>query len=158
MDLWRARKRYRQLGLRLRRSKTRSEALRRAEEQVIVALLLGDRLETERSVLRFARRCAQARLRRLRAWVEGAGLLAEASVPLVRRGDEAAVEDLRRVLGGLGAVDAAAAAHQLLVELSLLDARLADTQARINRVGVVAGQHLEQLLSYLHAGLDQLNA
>lgn len=152
MELWQVRKRFRALGLRLRKLKGRAPALQHAEEQVLVALCLGERLETELSVLRFARRCTEARMRRLRLWLEGTGMLMREGLPLIRRDDLGALADFEALLASMGASDAAAMARQSLVELQSFDARIEDVRVRIARVGVVADQHLAHLERSLQAG------
>ena len=152
MELWQVRKRFKALGLRLRKRKGRAPALQQAEEQVLVALCLGERLETELSVLRFARRCTEARMRRLRLWFENTGLLAREGLPLIRRDDLGALTDFEAVLSARGASDAAAMARQSLAEVQSFDARIEDVRVRIARVGVVADQHLAHLERSLQAG------
>src|SRR3990167_7082296 len=99
MELWQVRKEYRQLAMRLRRRKEPlGFDLELVEERVLAALVLCDRFETELCVLRLARRCARARLRRVRNWVEGSGIFQSIPPTLARKDDEPAADDLVRAL------------------------------------------------------------
>jgi hypothetical protein len=152
MELWQVRKRFKPLRSRVRRLRRRSLAVQQAEEQVIVALCLGERLETELSVLHFTQRCAEARLKRMRLWLEGASMMMKSPSPLVAPEHREAVERLEVRLSAVGAHDAAATARQLLSELQSLTARLDDVRLRAGRVTQLALEHLEQLERSLQAG------
>lgn len=145
MELWRVRKEYRQLAVRLRRSLARVVTVDLAEEHVLVMLGMGDRLETELSVLRHARRSARARLRRLRGWLEGAGVLKNLPPTLSRRPDELAIAELAYVLGERGFHEAAALISHLRRELLHLDGRIADTRERLQRLSDNSRELFERL-------------
>jgi hypothetical protein len=146
MDLWQVRKRYRSTAARLRRMKNADPAVLAAEEQLLVTLLLGDRLETERSVFRYAVRSARARLRRLRGWLDAAVLAADMNTSLVRREDEPAVMELQRYMERTGATSAAQVIEQLRGELAHLEGRVRDISARLGRVSQAASAHFERLV------------
>lgn len=139
MDLWQVRRRYRQLGARLRRVEGNGP-LKQAEEVVVASLLLADRLETELAVLRFARKCAQGRLGRVQAWLEHTALLKDAPRAVFNVAEEAEL-----FLAKLGADSLAAALGQLQLELRTLDHRVSELHARITRLGEVASDHFATL-------------
>lgn len=139
MDLWQVRKRYRQLGVRLRRVEGNG-LLKQAEEEVVAALLLADRLETELAVLRFARKCAQGRLGRVRAWLEHTALLKDAPCTLFERPDEPEL-----FLAKLGAQSLAGVLGQLQLELRSLDRRARETRDRLLRLAESAAAHFARL-------------
>jgi hypothetical protein len=156
MELWRLKKRYRALAVRLRRAKSRSLAVLKAEELVLVALWLGDRVETELAVVRCAKRAARGRLRRLRVWLDNAGLLADAPLHLVRPDDLAALEHFDEHLTLLGATEATGALQQLRGELRHLEGRITDVGVRLERVAELVAQHLEHLEACVRAGVERL--
>lgn len=144
MELWQVRKEYRLLAMRLRRRKGAVAAhVELAEEQVLSALVLCDRFEVELCVLKLARRCARARLRRLRRWVESSGLYRAMPRPLSRREDEPAADELARGLERKGIEPHYL--RQLLAELSHLDRRLEDSRERLERMTEHGVRALERL-------------
>lgn len=148
MELWQVKKEYRQVAAALRRRKQPMDVdLEQIEEQVLTTVALCDRYETELAVLRLARRCARARLGRLRRWVERAGLMKSVPRPLARKQDEPAVEDLIRALERKGRQ--ARPLRQLLDELTYLDGRLEETRGRLARTALQGASHLELLLTHL---------
>ncbi len=155
MELWQVKRRYRLLAVRLRRLKTTATEVLQAEEQVLVALLQGDRLETELAVLRMARRCTKARLRRMQVWLGGTVLLLHTPMPLVLGDEGEALDFYEAQLGRVGAAQAVHVAQQLRRELSHLDARQDEVKGRLQRLGSVAGHHLECLVRSLRAGLGR---
>lgn len=133
MELWKVRKAYRQLAFRLRTRRAPMDgSLENVEERVVVALVLCDRTETELCVLRLARRCAWARLKRMRKWVEHAGLMKDSPARLARKKDEDTLEDLERELARRGLESGHL--RQVLDELAHLERRLTETRARLSRL------------------------
>ncbi len=149
MELWRVRKEYRQLAVRLRRSLAQVTLVDLAEEHVLVMLGLGDRLETELSVLRSARRSARARLRRLRGWLESSGVLKHLPPSLSRRPDELAVAEFAHVLAERGFHEAAALVSHLRRELLHLDGRIDDTRERLQRLSDNSRELFERLRGHV---------
>lgn len=148
MELWQVRKQYRQVAMRLRRSKAPlDEHLERIEEQVLTALAQCDRYETELAVLRLALRCSRARLRRLRNWVECSGLLRALTFSLARKDDEPAADELVDVLEKKGRETNHL--RQLLDELAHLQRRLVDTKDRLARMTAEGARSLELLFTHL---------
>ena len=148
MELWKVRKEYRRAAMSLRRRPPPLEPhLVQMEEQVLISLVLCDRSETELSVLRLARRCARARLRRLRHWVENAGIFKSAQRPLARKADEAAADELARGLEELGRESSYV--RQLLDEVAHLDRRFDEARERLVRLTATSAEGLLLLLSYL---------
>lgn len=149
LELWQVRKQYRQVAMRLRRSKgPLDEHLERIEDQVLTALAQCDRYETELAVLRLALRCSRARLRRLRNWVECSGLLRALSVTsLVRKDDEPAVDELACVLEKKGRETGHL--RQLLDELAHLQRRLTETKDRLSRMTAEGTRSLQLLFTHL---------
>ena len=99
MELWQVRREYGLLAMSLRRRKEPpDEHLELIEEQVLTTLILCDRCETEQGVLRLAKRCALARLRRVRRYVEKSGIHRTIPRPLMRRDDQSAAVELARAL------------------------------------------------------------
>ena len=144
MELWQVRREYRLLAMRLRRRKglvaTHVELV---EEQVLSALVRCDRFEVELCVLKLAKRCARARLRRLRRWVESSGLYRTMPRPLSRREDEPAADELAKGLERKGIEPHYL--RQLLAELSHLDRRLEESRERLERTTELGVRALEQL-------------
>lgn len=150
MELWQVRKGYRQLAFRLRsRRAPMNTELERVEERVVVALALCDRTETELCVLRLARRCAWARMKRLRTWVENAGLMKDSPTRLARKKDEDTLEDLERDLLRRG-FDSAYV-RQVLDEVAHLDRRMDETRARLARLVSLAATCLQLLITHAQA-------
>lgn len=148
MELWQVKKEYRQIAAGLRRRKQPIDVyLEQVEEQVLTTIALGDRYETELAVLKLARRCSRARLRRLRQWVEHSGIMRSVPRPLARKQDEAAADDLIRALERKGRE--ASALRQLLVELAHLDRRLEDTRSRLEQMTTLSVQNLQLLFTHL---------
>ncbi len=148
MELWQVRKEYRQIAMRLRRRREPIDGhLEEVEEQVLSALVLCDRYETELCVLRLARRCARARLRRLRHWVESSGLFKSVPATLARRDDEPAADELVRTLEKKGRQTSYL--RQILDELAHLDRRLDDTRERLVRVTAQGVRSLQLLFTHL---------
>ena len=148
MELWQVRKEYRLLAMRLRRRKGGVAAhVELAEEQVLSALVQCDRYEVELCVLKLAKKCARAHLRRMRRWVESAGLYRTMPRPLTRREDEVAADELAKGLERKGIEP-----HylkQLLAELSHLDRRLADSKERLDRTLEQGVRSLAQLFELM---------
>lgn len=133
MELWQVRKEYRLVAMKLRRGAEPLDAhLEHAEEQVLSALVLCDRFETEMCVLKLARRCARARLRRVRHWVECSGIFKLIRPSLARKEDESAADELLKVLEKKGRETNYL--RQLLDELTHLERRLDETRERLARV------------------------
>lgn len=152
MELWQVRKRYRGMAFKLRRVKEPLGLdLERLEERALIALALSDRLETELSVLRLARRWARARLRRLRHWVERAGMMMLLPARLTRGHDWLAAEELLRILTKHEHRELALYFRQLLDELAHLERRFEDTRGRLGRVVTLAAESVERLCAHLHA-------
>jgi hypothetical protein len=150
MELWQVRKVYRQVAFRLRSKRApMNHDLERVEERVVVTLALCDRTETELCVLRLARRCAYARLKRLRTWVENAGLMKDSPARLARKKDEDTLEDLERDLLRRGLESAYL--RQALDEVAHLDRRMEETRARLARIIALAATCLQLLLTHLKA-------
>lgn len=148
MELWKVRKEYRRAAMSLRRRPRPLEPhLVQMEEQVLISLVLCDRYETEVSVLRLARRCARARLRRLRHWVENAGIFKSAPRPLARKADEPAADELARGLEQLGRESGYV--RQVLDEVAHLERRFGETHERLLRVTATSVEGLQLLLGYL---------
>lgn len=148
MELWQVRKEYRQLAFRLRtRRAPMDRYFENVEERVVVALALCDRTETELCVLRLARRCAHARMRRLRTWVENAGLMKDSPPRLARKKDEETLEELERDLARRGLESSYL--RQALDELAHLERRLDDTRARLGRLTTLAGTCLQLLITHM---------
>lgn len=144
MELWQVRKEYRLLAMRLRRRKGLvAPHVELAEEQVLSALVLCDRFEVELCVLKLARRCARARLKRLRRWVESSGLYRTMPRPLSRREDEPAADELAKGLEKKGIEPHYV--RQLLAELIHLDRRLFESRERLERMTALGIAALEQL-------------
>lgn len=150
MELWQVKKRYRQVAAKLKRRAVSIETgVQYLEAQVLLTLGLCDRAETELSVLRMARRCAKARLRRLRQWVENAALLKSSPLRLVvHKEDELAAEELERALVRSGANETAQLFRQLRHELAALDERMTEAKMRLNRTAALAAEKLNQLTSH----------
>jgi hypothetical protein len=154
MELWQVRKQYRQVAMRLRRSKAPlDEHLERVEEQVITALAQCDRYETELAVLRLALRCSKARLRRMRNWLECSGLLRAMSPSLVRKDDEPAADELVVVLEKRGRETNYL--RQLLDELAHLQRRLTETKERLGRMTQEGTKSLQLLFTHLRVRGDE---
>ena len=150
MELWQVKKGYRQLAFRLRsRRAPMSHDLELVEERVVVALALCDRTETELCVLRLARRCAYARLKRLRTWIENAGLMKDSPARLARKKDEDTLEDLERDLVRRGLESAYL--RQALDEVAHLDRRMDETRARLARITSLAVTCLQLLITHARA-------
>ncbi len=148
MELWQVRKAYRQAAMRLRRCKEPLGGdLERVEEQVLSVLVLCDRYETELAVLKLARRCSRARLRRLRHWVECSGFLKLLPRPLARKDDEVAADELVRTLEKGGRETSYL--RQLLDELMHLDRRLEETRERLGRLTAQGVRSVQLLFTHL---------
>lgn len=148
MELWRVRKEYRQLAVKLRKAPgEQSPAVNEAESFLLLVLCNGERLETELAVLRHARRSARARLRRLRVWLEGAGILKRhVTNALVRKVDELASHELHARLLERGFGELAAVLSHVLREVQHLDRRIEDTRVRLERLSDSSRQMYERLL------------
>ena len=156
MELWQVRKEYRQVAMRLRRRTEPLDGhLEHVEEQVLTALLLCDRYETELCVLKLAKRCARARLRRLRHWLESSAILKSMPHPLTRKEDEPAADELVRTLERKGRETNSL--RQLLDELTHLDRRLADTRERLGRMTAQGVRSLQLLFTHLRVRGEQLS-
>lgn len=157
MELWQVWREYRLVAMSLRRRKAPPDVyLDEVEEQVLSALLLCDRFHTEVGVLRLAKRCGLARLKRVRRWVESAGLARTIPRALTRRDDAAAAEELMRALERKGRD--ASHLRQLLDELAHLDRRLEDARARIARMTALSEEALQLLLVHARVGKPALVA
>ena len=155
MELWQVRKEYRQVAMKLRRAKEPIDAhLEHVEEQVLEALVLCDRFETELCVLKLARRCARARLKRVRRWVECSGIFKSIPPGLSRKEDEPAADELVKALERKGRETNYL--RQLLEELAHLERRLQDTRDRLERLTVQGVKSLHLLFTHLRIRGDQL--
>ncbi|MDP1822164.1 MAG: hypothetical protein Q8L48_02950 [Archangium sp.] len=151
MELWQVRREYRLVAMSLRRRKEPPDVyLEGVEEQVLSALLLCDRFHTELGVLRLAKRCALARLKRVLRWVESAGLARSIPRALTRKDDAAAAAELARALERKGRD--ASHLRQLLDELAHLDRRLEEARARISRMTTLSEEGLQLLLVHARVG------
>ena len=148
MELWQVRRDYRQVAVGLRKRREPMDLyLENLEERILVALALCDRFETEISVLRLAVRCGKARLRRLRRWVESAGLMKDTPLSLGRKTDAAALEEMERGLAQR--CRESTFVRQALEEVAYLEHRLEDTRARLARLGELASDCFLLLLKHL---------
>jgi len=155
MELWQVRKEYRQVAMKLRRAKEPIDLhLEHVEEQVLSLLVLVDRLETELCVLKLARRCGRARLRRLRHWVESSGIFKSIPLSLTRKDDQPAADELIKALERKGLQTHYL--RQLLDELAHLDRRLDETRERLTRMTVQVANSLQLLFTHLRVRRDQL--
>ncbi len=155
MELWQVRKEYRMVAMKLRRDKEPLDPhLEHVEEQVLTALVLCDRFETELCVLKLARRCARARLRRVRHWVECSGIFKSIPPALLRKEDEPAADELVVALNRKGRETNYL--RQLLDELTHLDRRLLDTRERLERMTLHGVKSLQLLFVHLRVRRDQL--
>lgn len=153
MELWQVRKGYRQVAMRLRRRKEPLDPhLERVEEQMLSLMVMCDRYETELAVLKLARRCSRARLKRLRHWVECSGFLKLLPRPLARRDDVLAADELVRTLERTGRETSYL--RQLLDELAHLDRRLEDTRERLVRLTAEGMRSLQLLFTHLRVRGD----
>ena len=145
MDLWKARKRYRRLAQDLRR-RPGSAALEQLEERVLATMLRGERLETELSLIHFARRGLEGRLRRSIEWLERSALLSRTPrSALVRRFDEAALARFEPELAHRSAEQTTRAVQQLRRDLQALDRRLEELKRAITSTGTEAADLLAAL-------------
>lgn len=157
MELWRVRKAYRQLAVRLRRSPiAMTDVEQQAEIAVVQMLSEGDRIETELAVLRHTRRSARARLRRLRERLEGMGVLKTRPPSLVRRPDELAAQELHGTLLDGGWHDLASIVVHVQREVLHLDRRIDDTRTRLQRLNDTARALFDHLVRFADSLRGQL--
>lgn len=152
MELWRVRKEYRQLAVKLRKAvEVQPAVVAGAEAEVLLVLCSGERLETELAVLNHARRSARARLRRMRLLLEGAGVLKDhVTSALVRRSDTVAALELHDALSRRGFQEVAAVLQQVRGELEHLERRIDDVTLRLGRLSTLSRTLLERLLGALN--------
>lgn len=148
MELAKVKKRYRHVAQYLRKARADVHS-RRAEAELIAVLTLGDRLETELALVRYAEKVAHGRLTRAVELLAGLVLgtfAARAHVlhefarlkPLLTA--EAIGFDLTHVL------------DQLEEEFARLQARGEAIEERLRGLARVATDHLEQFLRAAQAG------
>lgn len=152
MELWRVRKEYRQLAVKLRKAvSAQPVVVNDAESEVLLVLCNGERLETELAVLNHARRSARARLRRMRVLLEGAGILKDhVTSALVRRLDSIAGLELHAVLSRRGMHEVAAMLQQIRGELEHLDRRITEVAGRLERLSTLSRSLFERLMGTLN--------
>lgn len=152
MELWRVRKEYRQLAVKLRKAaETQPVVVNDAEVQVLLVLCNGERLETELAVLNHTRRSARARLRRMRVLLEGAGILKDhVTTALVRKNDAVAALELHAALTNRGFPEVAAMLEQVRSEIAHLNRRISDVTVRFDRLSAVVNELLERLFGTLN--------
>lgn len=152
MELWRVRKEYRQLAVKLRKAiAAQPEVVSQAEASVLLVLCNGERLETELAVLNHTRRSALARLRRMRVLIEGTGMLKDhVASALVRRVDLIAALELNAALKLRGFSEVAALLAQVRGEIAHLEKRINEVATRLARLSELSRTLLSQLLGTLN--------
>lgn len=143
MELWHIKREYRRAASAMRRRAVNADIMG-AELQVLELLATCDRTDTELSVLRLAKRCVRARMRRQRELFENAALVK--SIPrLLKSTDEWAAEDLERVLMQHQHPQAASQFRQVLDEMNLIEERQEQLKQRLARVTERATEALARL-------------
>lgn len=152
MELWRVRKEYRQLAVKLRKAVgSQPVVVSGAEADVLLVLCNGERLETELAVLNHTRRSARARLRRMRVLLENAGVLKDhVTSALVRRSDTVAALELDAALTNRGCSEVATVLKQVRGELEHLERRIEEVAARLERLSSTSRVLLARLLGALN--------
>jgi hypothetical protein len=152
MELWHIKREYRRAASAMRRRAVNPDIMG-AELHVLALLATCDRTDTELSVLRLAKRCVRARLRRQRDLFENAVLVK--SVPrLLKSTDEWAAEELEQLLTQHQHPHAAFQFRQVLDEMHLIEERQQELKQRLERLTTSAAEALARLNGLLK-GLPQ---
>lgn len=154
MELFQLRRLYRDLAASLRRRKKLEEpSFDALEAQVLDALLRCDRHQTELAMLKATRRCLRGSVTRQRRWLARAAFVRRLSPTLARQTNEAAVAELARLLEARGYP--AAVLQRTLSELTLVDRRLEETQARLGQAMTAGATQLQLLQAWVRASRER---